>query len=196
MRIYGLLTVGNDPFPLKSISVKAATAGPIAQNTIEFRYKNQKSSAVDAKFVFPINSESAVYHLEARIGSRKIVAKIKEKKQAEKEFNDAKKAGKTAVLAKEADEASDIMELELGNLDKNEDALITIKEVFDMPLVKRGTCFRYKFPTSLFVRYGENTVTSGQAGSDSQTPSPFGPYHLNFELNDNMESAVEKIKQV
>ena len=69
--------------PLKSINVKSTTCGPIAQNTIKFKYKNENSSAISSKFVFPVNSSSAIYHLSANVGGRKIIGKVKEKDAAE-----------------------------------------------------------------------------------------------------------------
>ena len=114
--------------PLQSINVKSKTCGPIAQNTITFKYKNENQTAISSKFVFPVNSLSAIYHLSATVGGRKILGKVKEKDEAKKEFDQAVSEGKSAVMAKESKEASDIIELELGAFDKGEEAEVVIKE--------------------------------------------------------------------
>merc|ERR1712066_97473 len=111
-------------------NVKTTTCGPIAQNTIKFKYKNENTTAINSIFIFPVNSASAIYHLSANVGGRKIIGKVKEKTEAKKEFDQAVSDGKSAVMAKESKEAGDIIELELGAFDKNEEAEITVKEVF------------------------------------------------------------------
>ena len=190
--LYGLIITVPDSAnqlkaPLEKIKVQATTCGSIAHNSIQFHYKNYNHTAVQSKFVFPANSESAIYHLEALIGSeKKIVGKVKEKCQAEKEFKEAVSSGKTAVMAKESQEASDIIELEIGAFAAGETAIVTIKEVYEMSLVKKGKSFLYKFPTSLFVRYGEGTVT---AGSSDACGVP--DYNLDFSLKDH--SNIKKI---
>merc|ERR1712013_245157 len=171
--------------PLKSIDVTATSCGPIAHNTIKFQYKNTNSTAIQSKFISPVNSQSSIYHLSATVGGRTIIGKVQEKKAAQKTYDDAVASGKSAVLAKESKEASDIIELELGAFGPNEEAEVTIREVFEMKLAKGGSLFQYKFPTSLFVRYGEESVTS-TASQNAPTE-----YVLNFKLTSH--AGVDKI---
>merc|ERR1711981_1468504 len=65
--------------PLRAINVSARTCGPIAHNTVTFKYKNENDTAIQSKFVYPINSESSVYHLSAKVGGRSIVGRVKER---------------------------------------------------------------------------------------------------------------------
>lgn len=175
--------------PLKSINVKSTTCGPIAQNTIKFKYKNENSSAISSKFVFPVNSSSAIYHLSANVGGRKIIGKVKEKDAAKKEFDEAVSKGISAVIAKESKESSDILELELGAFGEGEEAEIVIKEVFEMKLVKRGVSFQYKFPTSLFVRYGSDETGDNVTAAVGRTG--ITDYSLNFELESHGVSEIK-----
>jgi len=162
--------------PVRSINVKAKTCGPIAQNTIKFYYKNTNDTAISSRFVFPVNSLSSIYSLTADVGGRKIVGKVKEKEEAQKEYKEAVNIGKNAVLAKESKEAGDIIELELGAFGKDEEAVIEIKEVFEMKLIKKATNFQYKFPTSMFVRYGGGVT-------QEVTRAGVTDYFLNFEID-------------
>lgn len=179
-----VITVEEEPqqrAPLRSINVQATTCGAIAHNTIRFLYKNTNNAAIQSKFIFPANSQSAIYHLSAVVGGRRIIGEVKEKETAQKNYDEAVASGKSAVLAKEATEASDVIELELGAFGPGEDAEVTIKEVFEMKLVKNGSQFQYKFPTSLFVRYGEDSITASASQNDAPTE-----YVLNFALNSHM----------
>ena len=93
--------------------------------------------------------------MSANVGEREIVAKVKEKEAAEDEYYEAVRSGISAVLAEEAKEASDVIELQLGAFGADEEAEVTIKEIFEMELQKNGMQFQYKFPTSFVCPIGE-----------------------------------------
>lgn len=179
---HGLIIIVDEPSarelqaPLQAINVKATTCGPIAHNTIKFCYKNTNDTAIRSRFVFPVNSQSSIYSLTATVGGRKIVGKVKEKEAAQADYDKAVESGKSAVIAKESKEAGDIIELELGAFGKGESAEIVIKEIFEMKLIKKATCFQYKFPTSMFVRYGGGVT-------QEVSRQTFTDYHLNFEID-------------
>ena len=66
--------------------------------------------------------------------------------------------------------------MELGGFGADEEAEVTIKEVLEMKLIKGGSQFQYKFPTSLFVRYGDTITASASQNSPTD-------YVLNFNLH-------------
>ena len=45
-----------------------------------------------------------------------------------------------------------VMELEIGALNANESAIVTVKEVLEVEMIC-GKYFVYKYPTSMFMRY-------------------------------------------
>jgi len=104
------------------------------------------------------------------------LGRVKERDEAQRDYDEAVKAGKSAVIANESKEASDIMELELGAFGANEEAEVTIKEVFEMKLAKKARQFQYKFPTSLFVRYGDTVTVEASQNSPME-------YVLNFTIS-------------
>jgi len=92
--------------PLKSINTKATTCGPIAQNSITLNYKNTNDTAICSRFVFPVNSHSSIYSSTANVGGRTIVGRVKEKEEAQKEYEKEVDGGENLVLAKEANQGN------------------------------------------------------------------------------------------
>ena len=70
-----------DVLPLKSSQAAIRINGPIAQVTVTQHYSNAGKRAINARYVFPGSTHSAVHGLTMKIGTRTIKAKIEEKQQ-------------------------------------------------------------------------------------------------------------------
>ncbi len=84
--------------PLKSTKVDVSIVGVIADVTILQRYMNAGKSPIESKYIFPASTKAAVYHLKMVIGERILTAVIKEKEQAQQEYEEAVEQGYTATL--------------------------------------------------------------------------------------------------
>jgi hypothetical protein len=69
--------------PLKGVEVEATIRGFICNVTSTLKYENTEDEPIEAVFVFPLDDDSAVYHFEAQIEDRKIVAECQEKEQVQ-----------------------------------------------------------------------------------------------------------------
>jgi Ca-activated chloride channel family protein len=87
-----------DHLPLKDTHVDVAISGVIADVKVVQTYRNEGARPINASYVFPASTRAAVYAMRMKIGTDIIVAQIKEKETAKKEFEDAKKEGKSASL--------------------------------------------------------------------------------------------------
>ena len=67
--------------PLSSIDIKLSINGYIGNVESVLHFKNTESTPIEAVYEFPIDDQSAVYHFEAQIEDRVIVAECQEKKQ-------------------------------------------------------------------------------------------------------------------
>src|SRR5436190_10619458 len=81
---------GVDVFPLKSTDVVANVSGVIADVTVRQTYENRGNAPINARYVFPGSTRAAVHGMRFRIGDKAVVAKIKERQQAAREFEKAK----------------------------------------------------------------------------------------------------------
>jgi Ca-activated chloride channel homolog len=87
-----------EAFPLKSTLVEATINGVIADVTVVQTYSNSGSEPINARYLFPGSTRASVYGMKITVGDHAVVAKIKEREQAKKEFVEAKAQGKSASL--------------------------------------------------------------------------------------------------
>ncbi|XP_058036869.1 von Willebrand factor A domain-containing protein 5A-like isoform X2 [Ahaetulla prasina] len=156
----GLLTSFKVPVPLKSISVDVIIRGFVADVVSELQYQNEEKNPVEATFVFPLDDEAAVYAFEGLICGTRIEAQIREKKQAEQEYEDALSEGRQAFLLEREKNTSDIFMCNLGNLPPGGEATLKLRYVQALP-VEPDDAVRFVLPAVLNPRY----VPAGSEGS-------------------------------
>ncbi|CAM5153123.1 unnamed protein product [Eretmochelys imbricata] len=76
----GLLTGSNKSVPLRSGSVMVLIRGFVADMGCELPYRNEEPGPVEAVFVFPVDTEAAVYAVQARLAEACIQAQLRGKK--------------------------------------------------------------------------------------------------------------------
>ena len=65
--------------PLESFDVNLVIINDVADVTCVFSYNNASNELVETEFVFPLDSTAAVYHLEAVIDNKSLIALCKER---------------------------------------------------------------------------------------------------------------------
>ena len=105
---------GVDALPLKSTNVDAVLAGPVAEVRVTQVYANEGGVPLEARYVFPGSTRAAVHAMTMTVGGRRIDAVIKEKGEARKTYEAAKKEGRTAALLEAA--RSNVFEMNVGNI--------------------------------------------------------------------------------
>jgi len=83
---------------LKNTDIKITANGLLARVIVKQQFHNSSTEWVEGEYVFPLPENSAVDYMAMTIGERRIVGEIKEKKEAKKIYEEAKKAGKKASL--------------------------------------------------------------------------------------------------
>ncbi|XP_013923319.1 PREDICTED: von Willebrand factor A domain-containing protein 5A [Thamnophis sirtalis] len=148
----GLLTSLKVPVPLKSISVDVIIRGFVADVVSELQYQNEEKNPVETTFVFPLDDEAAVYAFEGLIGGTRIEAQIREKQQAEQEYQDAVSEGRQAFLLEREENANDIFTCSLGNLPPGGEAILKLRYVQALA-VEPDDAVRFVLPAVLNPRY-------------------------------------------
>jgi Ca-activated chloride channel family protein len=87
-----------DGMPLEASRAEINIAGVMADVVVTQVYRNQGTTPIHARYVFPASTRAAVYGMKMTIGNRVILAKIKEREEARKEYEAAKAEGKSASL--------------------------------------------------------------------------------------------------
>ena len=87
-----------DQLPLKSVAAQVHIAGVIADVTIEQVYRNEGTRPLEAIYIFPASTRAAVYDMVMHTGDREIIAEIREREEARREYEEARERGQTASL--------------------------------------------------------------------------------------------------
>ena len=87
-----------DPFPLLKTKAKVNIAGVIAEIELTQVYKNEGKRTIEAIYVFPLGTKSAIHAMRMKIGTRIIEAKIEEREMAKAIYEKAKGEGRVASL--------------------------------------------------------------------------------------------------
>jgi Ca-activated chloride channel family protein len=81
---------GIDALPLKATRVDVKINGVIADVRVTQVYRNEGSTPLEARYVFPASTRAAVYGMRMRIGERAVDAEISEKQAARRDYETAK----------------------------------------------------------------------------------------------------------
>ena len=123
--------------------------GPIASVNLVQDFKNDTDEWLDAVYVFPLPENAAVNHMEMQIDDRRIVGKIKEKKEAKKIYQEAKKAGKKAALTEQ--QRPNLFTQKVANIAPHQTIRISIRYTQLLNMQKNN--FEWRLPTTITPRY-------------------------------------------
>jgi Ca-activated chloride channel family protein len=149
---------GVDRLPLKDTHVDVSVSGVIADVKVVQNYRNEGLRPINASYVFPASARSAVYAMRMRIGNDVIVAKIKEKEQAKKEFDQAKQEGKSASLLEQ--DRPNVFSMKLANIMPQEQ--VDIELHYTELLVPTDGVYEFVFPTVVGPRYSSQKESTGK----------------------------------
>ena len=103
-----------DRLPLKGTEVRTSINGIIAETYVTQTYANEGEHPISASYVFPASTRVSVHGMTMEIGGQRIKAVIKEKEEAEQEFEEAKSEGKSASLLEE--KQSNVFTMDVANI--------------------------------------------------------------------------------
>lgn len=157
-----------DQLPLKSTSAKVAIAGVIAEVKVTQVYRNTGTKALEAIYVFPGSTRSAVHGMTMTIGQRVLKAQIKERGQARADYEQAKAQGRSASLLEQ--QRPNVFQMNVANILPGDE--IRVELTYTELLVPTDGTYAFVYPTVVGPRY------AGRAGTGSATGEPWvaNPY--------------------
>ncbi|XP_014778507.1 von Willebrand factor A domain-containing protein 5A [Octopus bimaculoides] len=151
--VFGIICEKKTDVSLLYATHNVSINGFTAHVNIEAEYINESQHKTEAKFVFPVEEDSAVYRFEAKIGDVHIVAKSKDKNVAQKEYKEAVEKGMSAILLRETSTSGDIFEYNLGNIPPKQKIHLQICLVSELSCEADGAV-KFYMPFVLNPRYG------------------------------------------
>ena len=146
-----------DHFPLKNTRVHVNINGVLADVVITQKYTNDGTRPINARYIFPASTRAAVHGMTLKIGEHIIRAKVKERNLAQKEFNTAKKQGKSASLLKQ--QRPNVFSMNVANIMPKDTVEIELR--YTELLVPTNGIYEFIYPTVVGPRY------SSQGEADS-----------------------------
>ena len=143
---------GVDALPLKSTDVQVNISGVIADVVVTQRYKNEGAVPIEAKYLFPGSTRAAVNGMNVRVGDRLITAQIREKRQAQVEYNAAKAEGKTAALLEQ--HRPNVFQMNVANILPGDDVQVELR--YNELLVPTDGQYQFVYPTVVGPRYASS----------------------------------------
>lgn len=138
--------------PLKCTHLSGTVAGPLAslQLTQVFAYtREQCDKVLEAVYRFPLPGDAAVRAVRVRFGEVEIEATLKERQQAEQEYEQAKKEGRQAALARR--ESPDVFTLHVAGIQPDQEVTV---ETFYVQLARsEGSGWSLRIPLTTSPRY-------------------------------------------
>jgi len=157
-----------DRLPLLKTGAEVNVAGVIADVKVTQVYKNDGKKPIEAIYTFPASTRAAVYALKMTVGDRIVVARIKEKEQARKDYEVAKQQGKTASLLEE--QRPNVFQMNVANIMPGD--YITVEMSYTELLVPTEGVYEFAYPTVVGPRYNNKTAAESPA-SEKWIASPY-----------------------
>ena len=179
-------------------------SGPTARTRLTQRFYNPTNGWVEAVYVFPLPSESAVDTLKMVIGDRVVVGEIKERQEAKRIYDEAKANGQKASLVEQ--ERPNIFTNTVANIGPHESVVVQIE--YQETVALSDATFSLRLPLVVGPRYSPKPIVqtvdfggNGQGGwgtlvdpvpdrerlespvLDPRTHAPVNPTTITVHLN-------------
>jgi Ca-activated chloride channel family protein len=142
--------------------------GVIADVTVRQVYENRGERPLHARYVFPGSTRAAVYAMTMTVGERRIVARIKEREQAKRRFEQAKREGKSASLLEQS--RPNVFSMNVANILPGD--TISVELGYTELLVPTDGIYEVVYPTVVGPRYS-STAREEAPPADRFVQSPY-----------------------
>jgi Ca-activated chloride channel homolog len=175
------------PAPTVETDVQLRVRGMILRGEVTQRFRNPEPTCAEAVYAFPLPETAAVDRLRMKIGDRVIEGEIKERKEAEKVYEQAKNDGKHASLLSQ--ERPNIFTVAIANVGAGEEVVVTLD--FQQPIDYKDGSFHLRFPTAIGPRYFPG-AQSADRGSQQimELRSAIGDQRSPLRLTVDLDSGV------
>jgi Ca-activated chloride channel family protein len=192
------------PMPLKHTDVRASVNGYIGTVEVTQQFLNPYSSKIEAVYVFPLPHNAAVNEFIMTIGERRIRGIIRERKEAEQLYAEAKQQGMVASLLTE--ERPNVFSQRVANVEPGKEIDVDIKYFHTLDYADGW--YEFVFPMVVGPRFnppkstnGIGALARGQAGASEQAtevqylrPGERSSHDISLKVDVNAGVAIEEFE--
>jgi Ca-activated chloride channel family protein len=136
-------------------------SGLVARVIVRQEFRNEGDEWVEGIYVFPLPDKAAVDHMRLHVGDRYIEGEIREKEQAKKEYEQAKRAGKKTSLVQQ--QRANLFTTSVANVAPGELVVVEIEYLEDLRY--EDGRFSIRFPMTMTPRYIPGQTLPDKQGS-------------------------------
>jgi Ca-activated chloride channel homolog len=166
--VAGRLGDDHNLLPLAAVDIDAVITGLVATTTVRQTFRNNRTAAIEATYIFPLPDRAGVTAFSADVAGRRIEGELRERAEARAEYDAGIAAGHRAVIAEE--ERSGTFSTRVGHLQPGEDAVITL--TLTGPLAVDDGAAEYRFPLVVALRYVAGWPAGRPGGPHSRRRGP------------------------
>lgn len=147
-------------------------SGMMATVKLQQTFRNGSAAFMEGVYAFPLPEDAAVRYMEMVIGERRIVGDIREREEAKKVYEAAKKAGRKASLVEQ--QRPNLFTNRVANIGPGEEVTVHLEYV--QPVAFDAGTFSLRFPTTITPRYMPGKPAQPDA-VEEQPPLVADRYH-------------------
>lgn len=155
--------------PVLETSIELSVRGPFVIARSTQRFVNPHDEPIEARYLFPIQAGASVDAMELAIGSRRIVAEVREKEAARRDYAAAKANGQKAALVE--NRRADLIRVAVANVLPGETVDIHVTTLSDIAL--DDGAYRLAIPLTYTPRYEE--AQTARAAKEDPIEARFAP---------------------
>jgi Ca-activated chloride channel family protein len=153
--------------PLKKTDVKLWVSAGVVRAEVSQEFTNNSSQPLEAIYIFPLPSRSTVTNMVLKVGDRVIRSIVKEKEEAKKVYEKAKKEGKKTALI--VQERPNIFTTSVANFLPGE--TVEIKISYIEPIEFSNGSYSVNFPMVVGPRYIPFKIDISKNGDVDMSPA-------------------------
>ena len=147
--------------PTVNTDVDIQIKGMVASTTVDQMFTNESTEPIEAVYVFPLPPDAAVNNMTMIIGERIIQGVMKEKSEAKKTYEKAKKEGKRTTLTEQ--QRPNIFTNKVANVMPGDTIIVRLQYV-NVLKYENGQ-FNLRFPMVVAPRYIDGSRVVGYSGT-------------------------------
>ena len=148
--------------PTVETEVSIHVTGMVARTRVTQAFHNPGDEFVEGVYVFPLPENAAVDHLRMLIGDRTIEGQIKEKEEARRTYETAKREGRKAALVEQ--QRPNLFTNAVAHIGPKEMVRISIE--YQQSLAYENGEYRLRFPLAVTPRYVPMSATRKESTAE------------------------------
>jgi Ca-activated chloride channel family protein len=163
------------PLPVLECGVRIDVTGMMVHGRVTQSFENVFDEVIETVYVFPLPESAAVHAMEMRIGDRRIVAVVREREEAKKTYEAARKAGKKAALVEQ--DRPNLFTTTAANINPGETVQVVLDYVHE--LTWTDGAFHIAFPLTFTPRFMPFAPSQDPAGVSAAVAADYEPRAVN-----------------